>query len=195
MSQPTLTPAAQAIAWKTVPTSDGSTSTFAHLGWVDLDGTEWTIHANVDPDRYAKYGDNPELAAHPDVFRAPGVNLLTYPVPGMDTDPSRMLFHAPAFLAKRFPEAVPALDWSPRVLVSGHVVQEATVLTIEDTDGLFPVIARVDTVFNDLNDGNLVGAAVTIGEGTDRRLIVPVLSTDATATDVLNQLAESRRFS
>jgi len=187
------TPAAQAIAltWTTTQTG-AAVTTFAHLGWVDLGGTEWTIHANVDPDRYAKYADNPKLAAHPDVFRAPGVNLLSYPVTAATDHAARLLFHAPAFLAERFPQMVPALGWKPRVLASGHTIHEATVATIEDMSGPFPVIARVDRVLIDLNGGDLNSMTEFLGEGTDRRMVVPVPSIDATATDVFNQLADSR---
>jgi len=196
MTQPTITPADQAIASRWITTTTGGrTTTFAHLGWVELDGTEWTIHAEVDPERHTKYASNPELAAYPSVFRAPGVNLLTYPVVGENETVARLLFHAPAFLNAQTPTPTRPLDWQPRLLESGHTIAEATAATIEDTTGPYPVIARVDQVFTDLANGNLVGAAVTIGEGTDRRLIVPVMSTDATAADVFNQLAESRRFS
>lgn len=192
MSQPTLTPAA--LTWTTTQTGTAVT-TFAHLGWVDLGGTEWTIHANVDPDRYAKYASVPELAAHPDVFRAPGVSILTYPVRNEAENAARLLFHAPAFLNAQSPTPTRSLDWQPRLLESGHTIAEATVTTIEDASGPYPVIARVDPVFNDLANGDLTGTSVLLGEGTDRRLVVPVLSTDVTAAAVFDQLAESRRFS
>ncbi|WP_433699076.1 hypothetical protein [Nocardiopsis sp. CA-288880] len=194
MSHTTLTSADQATAltWTTITATNGETVTSAHLGWVDLGGQEWSIHASPNADRFHKYATNRELAAMPDTLRAPGVNIVTYPVRNEAEHVSRLLFHAPAFLAERFPNLAGTPEWKPRLLESGHTIREATIATIEDHLGPFPVIARVDQALIDLNDGDLNSMTALLGDGTDRRMVVPILSTDVTTTDVLKQLADSR---
>lgn len=173
---------AHTLNWRTSVSEDGEyTYTRTNLGSFTLGDTTWDIRACVDAERYT--WDDQDLAAMPFLIRGPGLNVIEYPMPTANVPwVEGLLFHAPYYIAYRFPAEVPALVWEQR---NGRTFAHVT--TVTDQHGRVDVIAFVGRVRK-----YPVSTGWTSGENgpEDRTVTVGVADTSVGAGHVLAEVAK-----
>lgn len=168
-------------------TWNGTTAT---LGWVTLATQSWTVRAHLDAARYDRYPQG--LAATPALINGPDLHAISYPVKEREDATRRLLLHAPLALADH--HAGKGIDWKARTNNDGRVINEATLVAIEDHIGLVPVVALHGPHLVDLAQGDVGDMVIRVGEGFERRFILPVNSMDVTRQELFQRLADLGSF-
>lgn len=178
-----LTAVTAHLAAQGVATTGGPVCETTPAGVITLGAREWTVTR-----RFYPHGDVPFFPDTWALFEAPkhDYRALSYETARPGVSLALLLIHAAHEALRTRPALAPALVWETRTGEDGNTWRRTRVATLTDAQGDIEVIAVADP-----NSGLGSVAAAAVGDGTtetERRLIVPVASTNATAAEILHQV-------